>query len=185
MAFVVEDGSGMSDATSYVSVADADAYFADYGVPATWPATDPAKRSLLQQATSFIDRSFGERFVGEIVRDAQRLLWPRLHAEDRAGRDIPSNGAGAVPRPVVEATILVAARASKPGGLYLDGSEGEDGGRIVRKKTKIDDLETERHYDARSADDLVRDGVRRIPEAEAAIASVLHQGGVVQNRISR
>jgi len=43
MAFVVEDGTGLANATSYLSVADADAYFADRNNPAAWRNAEDAK----------------------------------------------------------------------------------------------------------------------------------------------
>ena len=45
MAFVVEDGTGLSNSNSFVAVAFADSYFADRNQTA-WAGTDEAKKGV-------------------------------------------------------------------------------------------------------------------------------------------
>lgn len=88
MALIVEDGSGKPDAESYVSVEDADAYFADRGSPSTWAdLTIPLKESALRYATQWLDAL---NWVGTIRRfsPAQALAWPRVGVTDSFGRII-------------------------------------------------------------------------------------------------
>ena len=54
MAFVTEDGTGLAEANSYVSVAEADAYHADRG-NAAWIGEDSAKQSALIKATDYLE----------------------------------------------------------------------------------------------------------------------------------
>ncbi len=78
MAFVVEDGSGKTNANSYSEVAEADAYHAERG-NALWATyTEPQKEQRLVKATDYMDKRFGERWVGERGSDAQALDWPRI-----------------------------------------------------------------------------------------------------------
>ena len=49
MSFIVEDGSGKSDANSYGAIVTVDAYLADYGNDADWlAATDSAKEEAIR-----------------------------------------------------------------------------------------------------------------------------------------
>ena len=49
MAFVVEDGTGISNSNSYAPVAFADSYFADRN-QAEWVGTDEVKKAALIRA---------------------------------------------------------------------------------------------------------------------------------------
>lgn len=86
MAFVVEDGTGLSTATSYVTVEEADEYFTDRGNE-TWLAyTDANKEIYLIKATDFIDANY--TFVGTRGSATQALEWPREDATDSNNNDI-------------------------------------------------------------------------------------------------
>lgn len=80
MSLIVEDGTGMMDSNSYVSVADADAYFKLRGIM-TWdilPESD--KESALVNGTDYI----GVRwpcFKGEPLNEFQALPFPRTEWE--------------------------------------------------------------------------------------------------------
>jgi hypothetical protein len=82
MALVTEDGTGKSDAESYISVSDADARRTALGPDATWTAaTEAEKESALRVATEFIEGSFRQRWKGTKLLRAQALSWPRYGAE--------------------------------------------------------------------------------------------------------
>ena len=78
MALIVEDGSGLPNAESYISVADADAYFANRG-NVVWSAIMdvPTKEQLLRSATDYMRQTFRLRWVGMRVTITQGLDWPR------------------------------------------------------------------------------------------------------------
>lgn len=76
MAFVVEDGTGLADANSYASAAEADAYFLDRG-NAAWTGANAVKESALIQATDYIETRFWGKFVGSQLTETQALSWPR------------------------------------------------------------------------------------------------------------
>lgn len=77
-AFVVEDGSGLTDANSFCSVADADDYHERYGNPVTWTGlTDAQKEDWLRQATREAVETYAMHWQGYQVSSTQALPWPR------------------------------------------------------------------------------------------------------------
>ena len=84
MALIVEDGTIVTGAESYISVADADAYFLARG-NAAWAALTPAatKEAALRKATDYMTGRYGLRWKGERVSELQALDWPRLWCERR------------------------------------------------------------------------------------------------------
>ena len=84
MAFVVEDGTGLANANSYVDTTYADSYFSDRGNTAWAALGTPAKQAALVQATDFVEKNF--YFVGWKRSQAQALEWPRYDAFDKDGR---------------------------------------------------------------------------------------------------
>lgn len=109
MPLVVEDGGGLSNADSYVSLADALAYHAARG-NADWAgaASDTVREQALRRATAWLDVTFAARFPGYRVngRD-QALEWPRTAAYDGGGYLIDND---AVPKEVKFATYEAALR---------------------------------------------------------------------------
>ncbi len=86
MAIIAEDGTGKSDAQSYLSVADADAYFTARGI-AAWTGANSAKEAALIAATEYIDIRWGDLLKGSLeFPDTQALLFPRLNVYDNEGR---------------------------------------------------------------------------------------------------
>lgn len=78
MALIVEDGTGKTDAESYISVADATTYFAARG-NTVWSglASDTVREQLLRKATDYMVGRYGLRWKGERVSEDQALDWPR------------------------------------------------------------------------------------------------------------
>jgi hypothetical protein len=98
MAFVVEDGSGLADATSYVSVADAGAYFAvDPNVTDWETLTLEQQQQWLNWATRLLDQKV--IWAGYPTTTMQALRWPRTGVINRDGLRIASDE---IPRQLVE-----------------------------------------------------------------------------------
>ena len=76
MALIVEDGTGLSDANSYVSVAYADSYFLARNVTA-W-ASLTIKEALLIKATDYMEAVYSESWKGTTLLDTQSLSFPRI-----------------------------------------------------------------------------------------------------------
>ena len=79
MSLIVEDGTGLPNADSYCSVADADARLASLGMT-NWSALDTEqKEQALRRATAYMVQAFRERWTGNRVKvnPPQALDWPR------------------------------------------------------------------------------------------------------------
>lgn len=117
MTLIVENGTGLSNAESYASVADADAYLAAYGVPATWAAADDAAKEIaLRKATRYLDAVYAHDWPGCVKNPDQALAWPRYGAERQDGVCLDS---ASVPTAVKQATSYMAARATEE-DIYPD-----------------------------------------------------------------
>lgn len=73
---VVEDGTGLSNADSFVSVDYADTYFTTRGV-SSW-ASLTNKEALLIKATDYIEAVYSESWKGVTLNDTQSLSFPRI-----------------------------------------------------------------------------------------------------------
>jgi hypothetical protein len=115
MAFVVEDGTGLENSTSYVDLdfanAYADSFFAEDDYIAWGGATDATKERLLNRATMYLDRTYV--FNGQKGSSTQALQFPREYLYDSLGNLIDG-----VPAVIKQATCLVALRMLH--GITLD-----------------------------------------------------------------
>lgn len=90
MALIVEDGTGVVDANSYVTTAELRAYAALRG--ATLPAADPDLEPLAVRAFDFIE-TYAERFLGTPTYPG-KSSWPRSSTdEDGVVTGVTINGA--------------------------------------------------------------------------------------------
>ncbi len=76
MALIVEDGSIVDNATSYISLADARTYAAARGL--TLPADDAAAEAALVRAVDYMEATYYGRWQGGIVAAEQPRAWPRF-----------------------------------------------------------------------------------------------------------
>lgn len=89
--FVVEDGSGLSTATSYVSVEEADEIASlNIHTAAAWAALSlETKQTLLMYVTRALDAR--ALWNGAKTTDAQALEWPRKEVRDRYNNEVSSS----------------------------------------------------------------------------------------------
>jgi len=79
MTIIVEDGTGLANAESYVSVVDANTYHSNYGND-TWTDLDTAvKEQLLRKATDYMVAQYRLQYAGYRRYSTQSLDWPRLY----------------------------------------------------------------------------------------------------------
>ena len=89
-SFVVEDGTGKSDANAYCTQAEADQYHENFGSPTAWSgAAQPDKEAAIREATQYMDLWYNWNFYK--TNSEQALEWPRAYAEDKDGFAIGSN----------------------------------------------------------------------------------------------
>ena len=102
MALIVEDGTLVASANSYVSLADASAYFTLYGEPAEWEEG----YILLQEearrvGTQYIDAFYAGRWEGSKRTSTQARSWPRDGVHDDSDFIISSD---TIPQKLKDAT---------------------------------------------------------------------------------
>lgn len=79
MSLIVEDGTGLATAESYISVADAGTYHSNRGNTA-WAAltSDTVREQYLRKGTDYIEQVYGLRWQGyQVYPTVQALSWPR------------------------------------------------------------------------------------------------------------
>jgi len=105
---VVETGVGLATANSYLSVAQADAYHAQYGSSAAWAgASWSQKEAALVLATQYLDITYEGRWRGRKASATQALAWPRFGGLDNDAYTIAGDG---VPENLKRATAELALR---------------------------------------------------------------------------
>lgn len=115
MALVVEDGTGLSNADAYVSVAEADAYLAGLGFTGWDTLTEGEKEIAIRRATQYIDEVF--TFPGVKKLSTQRLSMPRI------GSGVEEVDTWPVRR--VKDACCEAAYRARSGSLFADVSANE------------------------------------------------------------
>lgn len=102
---IVEDGTGIANAVSYISVADADALMLTHAARDTWfDLNGTQKADKLIQATAYLDRKF--KWYGlSLFPTVQALDWPRTQGYDDKGNLFAQ---GIVPAQLELATTLTA-----------------------------------------------------------------------------
>lgn len=157
MAIVCEDGSGLPNSETYISVADATTHHANLGNTA-WAslASDTIREQYLRRATAYMEQAFRERWRGRRNHYGQALSWPRW--------GIMVDGlpvyATIVPAEVAAACADLALKAAS-GDLNADLTQG-----IVTKK--VGPIETQ--YDRYSPQQV------RYPSIEMALSPFLKAG---------
>jgi len=84
MAFVVEDGTGLSTANAYASVAEVTAYLADRNETAWAASSATVQQAAIVDATRYIDAHYNFA-TGRRLLSTQALMWPRSGAFDFEG----------------------------------------------------------------------------------------------------
>lgn len=132
-AFIVEDGTGVEDATSYVSVAEADDYFTiDPNFFATWDALETDdKEHLLAWSTRVLDQKTD--WKGYLTDEAQSLRWPRTYVYARDNVLIASDE---IPEQLKEATFELAKWLHSN-----DPTTGQDVDWLKRMKVDVIEIE--------------------------------------------
>lgn len=144
MALIVEDGTGLANAESYVSVADATAYHARMGNTA-WAAisSDATKEQLLRKATDYMIAQYRFQFAGYRQYSTQALDWPRLYVPltDVLSANVFAQyvDSGTVPTTVKNACAELALKANSA-TLMEDLTQG-----VIREKVDVIEVEYDKY----------------------------------------
>jgi hypothetical protein len=75
MALIVEDGTVVADADSYVTTAYADTYWSNRNEPKWAALTAPQKEAALREACLYLDQAY--KWSGSKIEAEQPRMWPR------------------------------------------------------------------------------------------------------------
>lgn len=140
MSLVVEDGSGLSTAEAYISVANVTTYLTSVGKDAAWTAlTTAAQEVAIRKATQYLDARYSGRWIGQRRTQGQALAWPRVYAYDPDGYMYASN---ALPAPLTKCTAELALIASSTDLTPTLTSPGT----VKTKREKLGPMEEETTY---------------------------------------
>lgn len=115
----VEDGTGLPNADSYVSVEFADSYFSARGNTAWGALTQTKKEQALIRATDFIDNIY--QWCGKKLTAEQSLRFPRTNLKDYEGQDITG-----IPNCLKQAVCDAAQLSSSGTELFQTKNENGD-----------------------------------------------------------
>lgn len=141
MSLTVEDGTCVSGAESYVTVAEVTTYWGNRtqdAINALWvAATTAVKEGACREAAAYLDAVYGPFYKGQRQGYVQGLLWPRSNAKDEAGYPLPP-----IPDELKKAMCELAGRAITD-RLAPDVAHSDA---VKRVRKKVGPLETETEY---------------------------------------
>lgn len=154
MALTPEDGTGLANADSYISLSDATARHLSLG-SAAWAAaaSDTVREQALRRATVYMEQAYRSRWSGQRVNSTQALSWPRYGVVV----DCWTVDSDSVPAEIANACADLALKALSD-DLNADLTRG-----VVRKK--VGPIETE--YDRLSPQS------KRFPAIDMALSPYL------------
>lgn len=159
--FLLENGTGVTNATSYSSVDQADIAAEGKQKGASWLLlTDEQKQLALMLSTTYLDNRF--RWYGQSLLQTQGLQWPRTKNIDNRGFIIPS---GTIPQQLLDACITLAMEA----GEDTEVLEAFFGGSSVKSVEMINSLRVD--FDT-SSDKLAAFLGNRYPGLEMNLSSI-------------
>jgi len=155
MPIIVEDGTMVTDANAYITLAFFKSWHSARGFDVS-ELEDGLIEASIVKATDYVDKRFGIRFVGTKKDKYQSLQWPRSDAWDLLGDYIDSDRVpDALKRAVVEYALIayklidllpVPAPSFNKVNLTTGETEVAEGGLLQRKKEKVGPIEEETWY---------------------------------------
>ena len=145
MTLTVEDGTGLSNADAYISVADAETYFTNYSLTGAWDnftptdGSEPVQQEVaIRYATKCVDDLYGDYYASRKLTQTQSLLFPRFSWHDDNGTVMSG-----VPTCLAQATAEVAL-------LILDGFDpldnSDDTGRQKLSRVDLEGIRSQQEY---------------------------------------
>lgn len=168
--FTVEDGTGLSTANAYISLADADTYVENHSNTATWTdATDANQQKAIRLATQYLDATYGQRWRGTRYTSTQALDWPRSSYINKEGY---ATAYDEVPAAVEAACVELAIRVLAGDELFPV---------IADPSVRVQSFHNEQTGQTKTyAGRGMSPDKKEYPIVEALLADVIHQGGTVE-----
>lgn len=89
LTLIVETGSGVTGANSYITLEEAETYNETI-LGSIWEDNCSLHVMALVNASRYIDQKYGKQFAGKPLTDTQGLLFPRSGLCDDEGTGIPT-----------------------------------------------------------------------------------------------
>lgn len=166
---IIENGTGIAGANSYVSLEDSDTYFISRLNDAWFEKTIEQKESALIKSCAYIEARYSEFFIGVKAYPNSTLSWPRRNAASYQVNEIPSR----LKYAQFEYALRAVDGPLAPDPAVSGGSEG-----TFVSKEKVGPLEV--NYSQMtsgtvisSASSFATDGFRAYPEADMWIIPLL------------
>lgn len=141
MTLIVEDGTGLSTAESYLSVADCSTYNTAHNAVVAWTSANEANQErALRNATQYLDAEWNGRWQGSRATTTQVLAWPRSSVEVD-GLCLDSD---TLPRALKDACAELAIRAVA-GELMPDIEEPSE---VILDRVKVGSIEVETGFES-------------------------------------
>lgn len=142
ITFIVEDGTGKSDANALITTAEADGIMANYGDSADWKAAsdgdDGEKAHAIREATRYLN--FHYTWLSYKTLGTQACQWPRFEVYDEDGYSVDSD---VIPERVKEACAYLALQVIEGDTLLEDF---DNSSRVKKTKDVIGPITEEREY---------------------------------------
>ncbi len=167
MAFIVEDGTGVANANTYMTDVEFKAYHADRGVSITASGGDIQK--ALVRAADYITQRFGGRFKGSEEFAAQTMPFPRTELHDRRGDEVIG-----IPDKLKWAQAEYG-QVALSADLWLEPTVDATGSRISRVKEKVGPIESDITYSEGTGVSTIK----KLPRADGWIEEYLKTRGTV------
>jgi len=179
--FLVEDGSGITNATSYIAIVNADENFEDTGRNAAWKAFSLGQRqTALIAGARYMDQVYGSRYVGDIAAATaatQGLLWPRDNVySPRTGELLASS---AIPAVIGQANAEFALAYLQSGDGNFYGANDSQAQTVTEKTVRVEGAVMKSEKFGRGGSVARR---RRYPLAEALLSDYVT---ATQSRVIR
>jgi hypothetical protein len=164
MPLIVEDGTGKADADSWISEADANAYWTDRAT--AWPTDLDQAEGALRQAADYLTIAY--RWPGQPTLTTQRLPWPRAGVLSGRGY-FPSDS---IPTQIIQAQLVLALEAiDKP---LLKRADVSAERAIIEETKALKGITKTLKYAAPEVDSL--SGLRRYPVIDRLLAGIAISG---------
>lgn len=135
--FIVEDGTGLSTATSYADTTDLEQYWDNLGYDHS-ALSDDDKKVLLNKAAKIVDAM--HVWEGRRIQSTQALQWPRYNFWYPDGQSVPSNS---VPKEILNACYEMAYAENQ--GTNVQPVNDQQG--LLRaERVKVDVIEESKEY---------------------------------------
>ncbi len=134
---VVEDGTGLTNANSYISLVDFKSYMAEIGISLTLYTDDVINAYLISVASDFME--FNYTYCGAVTfpLTPQALSFPRTELVNRHGTDIPSSGTGSIFTDLRKAQSQLVLGQLTTTGKQTVNSDASNRGAVVKNQLDV------------------------------------------------